>query len=783
MLQRAVGLHQQGDLAAAERLYRSVLRAEPENPDALYLLGTLLYQQGNQGSSALFLHKACALRPDHPESHNNLGLVLQAQGKLVEATAEFSHALRLRTAYSDARFNLANVLREQGQGAAAVDHYRQVLTADPSRAEAHDGLAAALETLGQHSQALAAVDQALALDPTLATAQNNRGAILQSLGRLAEAAAAFQHAVQLAPGFAMAHANLGAVLVQLGDLEAALDHCRQAATLQPNDAVAHNNLGSVYYQIGDEGTAIDHFRTAIRRKPDFAPPHHNLGNCLRRLGNLDEADACYQTALALDPNYVKALGNRGHLLEETDRLDEARKCFQRLSVLQPTNLLWKFRAAGLCPTVFFDNEAIDAYRSSLVAMLADCREAGLRAGFEELLAAGFRPPFNLPFHGRDDRPIKELFAAVFAPSFDPEPAPFGIGTPRVGFVVTDRHERAFAKSIGGFFAHFDARQIEAVVVCSKAGAAKLRTMMPANTAYLALPERPEAIVPALRGSFDLLYYWEVGTDPLNYFLPFCRLAPLQCTSWGIQVTTGIPAMDLYISGRPIEPEDAAAHYSERLVLLETTLSYQHRLPRPAQVRQREHFGLTADDHVYLCPQHLGKFHPDFDPILASILRCDPRGVVVITAGRRAAARRQLEKRFRADMPDVADRIRFLPNQAGDDYASLLLQADVLLDPLPFGGVNTTYDGLSLGKAIVTLPGRFQRGRYTYGCLRTIGVDAGIADSAEDYVRRALRLANEPDYRRDVEARILASSQPLFENPRSAQELQDLLVTLVETARK
>jgi predicted O-linked N-acetylglucosamine transferase (SPINDLY family) len=113
---------------------------------------------------------------------------------------------------------------------------------------------------------------------------------------------------------------------------------------------------------------------------------------------------------------------------------------------------------------------------------------------------------------------------------------------------------------------------------------------------------------------------------------------------------------------------------------------------------------------------------------------------------------------------------------------LLLLADVLLDPLLFGGVNTTFDALSLGKVIVTLPGRFQRGRYTYGCLRTIGVDAGIAESVEDYVARALRLAGDRDYRRSVEVQILEAGGLLFENAQAAKELQELLVGLVEAAR-
>ena len=42
---------------------------------------------------------------------------------------------------------------------------------------------------------------------------------------------------------------------------------------------------------------------------------------------------------------------------------------------------------------------------------------------------------------------------------------------------------------------------------------------------------------------DLIYYWEVGSDAMNYFLPFARLAPVQCTGWGSTMTSGVPAVD------------------------------------------------------------------------------------------------------------------------------------------------------------------------------------------------------------------------------------------------
>ena len=48
------------------------------------------------------------------------------------------------------------------------------------------------------------------------------------------------------------------------------------------------------------------------------------------------------------------------------------------------------------------------------------------------------------------------------------------------------------------------------------------------------------IVETIRGAeFDVLYHWEVGSDVTNYFLPFFKLAPVQCTGAGLPATSGI----------------------------------------------------------------------------------------------------------------------------------------------------------------------------------------------------------------------------------------------------
>jgi len=98
----------------------------------------------------------------------------------------------------------------------------------------------------------------------------------------------------------------------------------------------------------------------------------------------------------------------------------------------------------------------------------------------------------------------------------------------------------------------------------------------------------------------------------------------------------------------------------KLIKLKTLPTYYYRPSPPEQPKGRDAYGLSAKDHIYLCPQNLLKFHPDFDPILRSILSRDPRGQLVLLESRTASWSEALRQRFRQTIPDVIDRIRFVP---------------------------------------------------------------------------------------------------------------------------
>ena len=106
---------------------------------------------------------------------------------------------------------------------------------------------------------------------------------------------------------------------------------------------------------------------------------------------------------------------------------------------------------------------------------------------------------------------------------------------------------------------------------------------------------------------------------------------------------------------------------------------------------------------------------------------------------------------------------------------MLAAADVILDPLHFGGGNTSYEAFAVGAPIVTLPGGFLRSRITYALYRSMRLEECVALDRQDYVAKAVRLATDRAWREQVRTRILAAGQQLYENSRGIRELEQFLL--------
>jgi protein O-GlcNAc transferase len=293
-----------------------------------------------------------------------------------------------------------------------------------------------------------------------------------------------------------------------------------------------------------------------------------------------------------------------------------------------------------------------------------------------------------------------------------------------------------------------------------------------------LPTRLESVRATIAGAdLDALFFADIGMHPLTHFLAYARLAPVQLTTWGHPVTTGIGTMDYFVSHEALEGPGAEAHYSEKLLRLPAFFMPRYQKPELAQARSRCEQGLPEDRHLYVCPQTLFKLHPDFDVALREILEQDPAGELILLEGHPRWTE-LLRRRFRATLADAERRVRFMPQRRHHEFLHLLAAADVILDPFYFGGNNSSCEALGLGQPVVTLPAERVAGRFTQALYREMGLVGCIAASPDDYVRLAVELGTQPQRRKEMSGEIRARNECIFQRTEGGRALGDALLRVV-----
>jgi predicted O-linked N-acetylglucosamine transferase (SPINDLY family) len=654
----------------------------------------------------------------------------------------------------------ATALFQAGRYTDVIPICETVLALDNRVAFAWNLHGLAQQALGNAFAASQNLRQALALEPGNATFHNNYGVCLQQAGKTLEAQAAFRRAIGFQPRYSDAYANLYLSLLRGKDyaaafavIDAAMKHNCLAwevflQAIQQAVDLALATKAKEWIEIGLQRVAQEGKDVPAAAKT-LGELHRLQGQLFLNAGLPEKAIAEFQVACELVPTSDVLWSEQAIACKGIMDVGTAQKCIRKAQSLNVNRLAWRLQAIGSFPFVLGSEQELLERRRQLEASLDELLDSDCHVDLSELLIAGFMPPYQLGFHGLNDRPIKEKFAAVWRKAIRPVAQPrLSQGKPRIGFLVTQEHEPLFLRIMQKIVEHLaESQEVDVVVLGSHTIAPRLTSAFAHSKVqilpFLNHPLRAARQIAA--AGCHVIHHFEIGSDIINYALPFFRLAPIQCTSWAIQSTTGMSEVDYYLSSDRVEVPEAQDFYTEKLIRLPSLLTVQISLERPANVT-RAQLGLPEQGTLYVCPQTLLKLHPRQDALFRRILEGDPRGYLVLKHLRHPALGQALLKRFQQTMPEMLNRIVLLPWLSTDDYRRLLCVADVILDSVVFSAGSSSYDIFSFNKPLVTCPGQFFPSRFASACYRGMGFTELIAEGDDSYVELALKLGHDGQYR-------------------------------------
>lgn len=661
----------------------------------------------------------------------------------------------------------------------AANYFNQAIQADLKQPHYWLALGLVSQAQGKLDEAAGYFCKALELNPNFAQAYNQLGTLYQIKGSLDEAAANFNLALKSLPAFPQAWNNLGSVLNLQGKIDEATVAFLEAVKLKPDYVLAFNNLGSAYQSLARVKEAESCFRKSIELQPDNIYAHFGLGHALLVQLKMEEAEKVLRRALFLDPDNIQVLNNLAYSLKEQSKNLEAASVYQHALSLKPKGLKAFIGAHLMLPAIYSNAAELFAARkrySEGLKTLRDNTENFLEIESKELLSGLSWTNFYLAYQGQDDKSLQVEYAhfvaeilQVAAPDLMQPIKQDSTASQRrlrIGFLSSFMRDCTVGSYFKSWVTSLDRGKFE--VYCYYIGHMQdqvTQEFTNASDSYKHLVGDADYIGRQVKkDQLDILVYPEIGMDPGALVLAAMRLAPIQCAAWGHPVTTGLANIDYFFSSALMEPENAQTHYSEQLILLEGvgTCYLKPALPSPAK---RSDFSLPEERVLYLCPQSLYKIHPDNDKLMLEILARNQNAVLVFFQATDISITRAFMKRlenvFDESGMEKSGQIKVLPRMAHANYLRVNLLCDVMLDTLHWSGGNTTLDALACGLPVVTMPGKFMRGRQSYGMLKCMGLNELIAHDHKDYIEIATRLGTDKAWHQQVVQQITTSSDAIF----------------------
>lgn len=679
----------------------------------------------------------------------------------------------------------------RGDFGAAAGHFARAAELEPAQPAAWLALGIARRELGDAPGALEALERARDLHPGLPQVNGQLGLVLQALGRLPEAIKRLAEEADLFAGAARNHNNLGMALVAAGREPEAREAFLRALQVERDYVHAHSNLAALFQRRGDLAAAESAWRQVIRLRADDAPAHAHLGHLLTTTWRMAEAEPVLRRAMELAPEDPAPARTLAWVLRHLNRTAEAKAVARRVLDRHPDDLQASVVEALALPAVYASRDELDrareAYARGLDGLVG--RAERFAADPAQALTLAWEN-FHLAYQGGDDRVLQEKYAAFVAGlARAASPRHFEAKCARrlekgdrlrVGFLSSFFRDCTAGKYFRSWIEDLDPGQFEVFVYYTGHVTDEFSAALGARAEHYRriLDTAPRVADAVLADRLDALVFPDVGMDTASYLLAGMRLAPVQCAGWGHPVTTGQAGIDHFLSCALMEPEGAEAHYTERLVRL-PGIGTRYARPGGASGKSRADLGMPESGRLYLCPQSLFKIHPDNDALFAGVLVADPGARLVFFRDHDEPLTEHFQDRLFRELARYGaggpSRTVFLPRMGHCDYLRVNALCDAMLDTLHWSGGNTSLDALAAGLPVVTLPGRFMRGRQSLAMLRLAGLEDLVARDEADFVRIAVRLGADRGWRGEVGARLERGVARIFDDPAPVAALASFLM--------
>ena len=335
-LQTAATLIRDDRLAEAERQLLGILKSNPNQADALNLLGAIRAKQQRLAEAEKLFSRAIRANANLVSARMNLVQLYSIQRQAEKAISELNQVLRLqpenqeafdrlsslllsekrfdefinlierddRPLSSSMRLALAEAYLGKRDAEKAEKNFRLALEQQNDDADAILGLAQVAFLRGDTASASSYLDRAKKSPIKSAETLHKFGLVAWQAGRYEEANLALSEAVKLKPEEPGFHVALGTTWLKKPDLVEAEQSFRRALQLQSDNAQAQMYLGYTLMLQGQHAEARQMLEKSLAKQPSVPQIHYYLGLISQDQGDDQAAVQLFRKTLQLLPSFA-----------------------------------------------------------------------------------------------------------------------------------------------------------------------------------------------------------------------------------------------------------------------------------------------------------------------------------------------------------------------------------------------------------------------------------------------------------------------------------------------
>jgi protein O-GlcNAc transferase len=450
----------------------------------------------------------------------------------------------------------------------------------------------------------------------------------------------------------------------------------------------------------------------LRHRPDDPRLHLFLGLAREARGRRGPAADAYRDALRADPRFAPALRRLGFAQESDGRMDDA----------------------------------IESYRSAVAHAPDDPGALSDYLAILHYLPEVPREEFERSYRAWDERFARALAHALPPAANTPVPE----RRLRIGYVSADYYSHVTRHFIEPVLERHDRLQFD--VYCydnSPVEDAVTQRLRALPLAWRPCQDMDDAAVArTIRGDgIDILVDLN-GHLAGNRLLAFARRpAPVQMTWLGYPNTTGLSAIDHWITDGVIAADLSEQYHAEAVLPLGGFFMPFRPGPLPdvAPAPPSARGAAATFGSFNLYPKLNARVFDAWSRLL--LVLADSRLILFAIP---EAAHDEVRGQFAARGVDAA---RLTVHDRMDHEAFLAAHGDVdvALDPFPCVGTTTTLFTLAMGVPLVTLAGHTHASRVSASALAQVGLERLVAQDVDSYVALAIAAAGDPAFLRDCRA--------------------------------